>query len=300
MRATKLIALSSALLFLGACPDKEKNASIEEMNKGIEAASTGSYETALKHLEKAVKSYDKNHQAWYNTGQIYARTKRWKKAADAFSKAAQHHEAAMYRLNLGISQYEIGQKKQAVGNLEKAVAKEKNLYKGWWYLGRAYRDTGKPKKAAEAWTRACTVNPLYGPPFVRLGELYYRWDQPDKAIKVLSQGTAYAKDSRDRTNIFYYLGLSYYVKKDWNKAIEAFSNALEERNDNDQARFQRGMAYKNAGKKMKARKDLEAFGKSGGSAFDKQQANRALGELLAGSSAAPPDPKKFVPPTRKK
>ncbi len=282
MHAIKRVLLVAAVISMAGCPDQDKNASIEQMNAGIAAAQKMSYETAAKHFKDAVKSYEKNHQAWYSLGQIQARAKQWDKAAVSFENALKYHASdAVYHLSLGMAKFETGDKKVARDELEKAVKMNDRLYKAHWYLGRTYRDLGNPKKAAEAWTRAAQLNPFYGPPFTRLGELYLRWDLPGTAIRVLSQGAANVKGGKERSNVFYYLGLAHYEKKEWGKAIEAFTNALDANSGNDEALFQRGLSYKAKGVKGKAQKDLETFAKQGKNPFDKQQAARALGELMA-------------------
>lgn len=308
MQAPKLgIVLTLALLV--GCPNRDKMASIEEANKGVEAFTTQSWETAIKHFEEAVKLYPGNHQAWYSLGQVYGKKEDWEKAAAALQEAVRHESGdAMYHLWLGVAIYErerkaeqdsgkVGNLDQCETELEKAVELNPDLYRGHWYLGRIYRDTGRPREAAESWTRACALNPYFGKPFVRLGELYLFWDKIPEAIQVLSQGKQYVPDDEDLTNIFYYLGMAYDQQalantsgdtSKWDKSIEAYSQALDHRKDNDQARFQRGLAYVKKGDRAKAQADLDIFLKRGsGSTFEKQEASKAMYEATGGFQPQP-------------
>ncbi len=302
--------LGTALIvvILAGCPDGDKNASIEASNEGVEAFNNQSWETAIKHFKEAVKLYPANHEAWYSLGQVYGKKDDWDKAAKALSEAVKHgSNDAMYHLWLGVARYELermavdeGQKPNydpAETALEKAAELNNDLYRAHWYLGRVYRDTNRPKLAAEAWTRACMLNPYFGKPFVRLGELYLRWDKVSEAVQVLSQGKQFVVDDGDLTNIYYYLGMAYDVearanpgkgKSRWDASIEAYSQAIDHRGDNDQARFQRGLAYIQKGDRSKGQTDLDLYIKRGrGTTFEKQEAMRAMYGVIA-PGAMPP------------
>lgn len=283
MHLAKIAIAVCALSLVTGCPNKDRHASIEAMNQGIESANAGNSGSAVTAFKEAVRVYPENHQAWYNLGQIYGRDKKWEEAAEAFGEAVKYRgNDAMYHMQRGIALYEVDNKSLSQTHLEKAIELNPDLYRAHYYLGRVLRDLGRPKDAAEAWTRAATLNPLFGPPFTRLGELYLRWDHTQAAISVLQQATNYVKDDTELTNVFYYLGLAYDAEKNWDKAIEAYTSAIEMRSDNVDARFQRGLAYGKKGENVKARKDLEEYGKQGGdNAFNKEQANRILLQLMS-------------------
>jgi tetratricopeptide (TPR) repeat protein len=311
MNPAKLgVFLAATLLF--ACGSRDKQASIEASNKGVEAYTHESWENAIKHFEEAVKLWRKNHPAWYSLGQIYGKKDEWDKAAKALSEAVRFKDDAMYHMWLGVALYEVERKAEResgkVGNLDRAEAElargvelNGDLFRGHWYLGRIYRDTGRPREAAEAWTRACALNPYFGKPFVRLGALYLRWDRVSEAIQVLSQGKQYVPADEDLTNIYYYLGMAYDAQaaaneaggpSRWDKSIEAYSLAIDHRADNDQARFQRGLAYIKKGDRAKGMADLDNFLKRGsGSTFEKQEASKAMF-----SATGAPAPQGAVPP----
>jgi tetratricopeptide (TPR) repeat protein len=100
---------------------------------------------------------------------------------------------------------------------------------------------------------------------------------------VLSQGAQYARDAEDLTNIYYYLGMAYDGLKQYDKAADAYLNAISARKENVEARLQAGMAFANQGEKDKAKKYLGEFVKMGGgnNAFAIQAANDRLAKLAS-------------------
>jgi tetratricopeptide (TPR) repeat protein len=298
-------ALTVALLgvLASGCPDKDKHESIELTRKGVEAFNNDSWDRAIQHFKDATHKHQGNHLAWYSMGEAQAKQEDWKEAAESYAEALKHSSGnAMYHLRLGMALYELElkakekEKRQAMGDLSKAesalqeaVKLNKDLFNAHWYLGRIYRDMGKPKEAAEAWTVACRLNPHYGPPFAALGQLYIDWDKLDEAVRVMTQGQQYVDGAPDKSEIYYRLGLAYQGKarmspgeeKEFlDKAVDAYSKSLELRADMAEAKLQRGIAYAKRGDKSKAQADLDDYLKRGaGSPFERQEATKALYSL---------------------
>ena len=104
------------------------------------------------------------------------------------------------------------------------------------------RPTSRRRPPSE-FREAIKSNPREWGPYVALGELYRKWDYTDQAITVASQGTANVPGSTDQSDIWYVLGMGYEDKANEDKAIEAFTKAIETKKDNHKAKFQRGQAY---------------------------------------------------------
>ena len=89
--------------------------------------------------------------------------------------------------------------------------------------------------------------------------------------------------------------MGYEDKANEDKAIEAFTKAIETKKDNHKAKFQRGQAYFRKGDMTNAKRDLEDFRKTGGASleFAKQQASKMLMDIAAKSAIqnAPAEPK---------
>lgn len=303
-RALVLIVLGT--FALAGCPNQEQHESIELTNEGVEKYQNQSWDLAIQKFKDATGKWKQNHTAWYSMGEVYAKQGNWDDAASAYQEATKHNsDDAMYNMRLGQARYEsakakatdketntvgnLGDLSQAQQALEKSIEQNGDLFRAHHYLGLIYREQGKPKKAAESFTRAAQLNPTWGKPFIELGELYYRWDRFDEAIRVLSQGENHVLDPELKTDVYYNLGLAYDYKarltpaeeKNFlDKAIEAYSAALDARKDNAEAKLMRGLAYARKGDKSKAEADLNEYIKRGsGNAFDKQEATKALYSL---------------------
>lgn len=284
-------ALFVLALSVAACGSRDMNASIEKMNEGVEAYNAGQFTAAEKFFLEATSIERDNHSAWYNLGQAREKLDKYKEAAEAFAEAVKISGGdAMYNYRYGKSLVGAdctpGQDSnisQAQSYLEKAVKQNARLYKAWECLGQVYAQQDQPKAAAEAWTKSASLNPYFGKPFIALGKLYIKWDKLPEAISVLDQGRLNVKDPVEQSNIYYHLGLAYEKQGSWDKAIAAYTEALNIRAENLDARRQRGFAYVQKGQKEKAKEDLDAFVKAGGggNAFEIQAANEALMRLLA-------------------
>ena len=306
----RIALLCFAVLLLAACPNDAKKKSVERNNEGSKALGQKQYETAINHFEESIKAWDENHMAWYGMGLAHSSRGNWKEAADAFTSAVKlKDDDAMYQMWLGRALYEQSVKQAreeqakkenkkpeevepdlrtvnfepALQHLTAAVKINGELWRAHYYLGRIYREQEKAKEAAEEFTRAIQNNPRDYAPYVALGELYRLWDYTDQAIQVTSQGTANVPGQNERSEVYFVLGMAHARKKNLDKAIEAFSHALEDRKDIQKAKFQRGKAYFEKGELAKAKKDLEEFNKSAGAdaGLDKSVANKMLMDIAS-------------------
>jgi len=283
MRA-KAPVLLAAILSASACGGGEMNESIEKMNEGIELYGAGRVAESEKNFEEAAALASENHRAWYNLGQARDKQKKFEEAAQAYEEAVKvKPEDAMYHYRLGkaLLEPEVNQMAQGETHLQRAVDLNPRLYKAHYYLGKVLAGLDKPSEAARAWTTSGKLAPFFGKPFNELGKLYIKWDMLAEAVSVLDQGRMHVKDGDELTDIHYHLGLAYEKQGNWDKAIEAYSGALETRSSNLDALRQRGFAYAESGDNAKARQDLESFidQGGGGNAFHLQAANERLFRL---------------------
>jgi lipopolysaccharide biosynthesis regulator YciM len=284
MRNLIIVALGVAAGCAGLTCDQNKKESIVRMNAGVDFAKAKAYSQAEKELEAATTLNPANEQAAYALGQVYADQEKWEKAIDAFSLAAKNNSGdAMFHYKLGQAYYESDKLEPAKKELERAVSLNKRLFKAHYFLGLIADKEGRYKDAAAALTEAAQLNPRFGKPFVALGRLYQRWDFLQESVSVLNQGAQYARDDDDLTNIYYSLGMSYDWLKQYDKAVEAYVNAIRVGKGNVEARLQAGMAYANLGDRENAQKYLTEFVKMGGAnnAFAIQAANDSLSKLAA-------------------
>jgi tetratricopeptide (TPR) repeat protein len=306
------IAALALLAVLPGCPNEARNDSITAANKGAQAYGQKQYETAIAEYLRATDKWPDNHNAWYGLGGAYAGKQDWSKAADAMSHAVQlMPEQAMYQLYYGRYLYEKAvhgareeearrenKKPEEVApdltavnfekplqHLQEAIKLNPDLWRAHYDIGRIYRDTGKSKEAADELTKALQAGAIDPGPWVALAELYRRWDYTDQAIQVAEAGTAVVPGSHEKSQIWFEVGMGYDDKRLNDKAIDAFTRALEAKRDYQVARFQRGQAYYRKADYPSAKRDLEEFSKAGGLSvqFEKQQASKMLVDIAAKS-----------------
>jgi tetratricopeptide (TPR) repeat protein len=309
-------------LCAAGCPNQSRNESKTLLAQGNKEHGAKQYDSAITTYTKAVEKWSDNHLAYYGMGGSYVGRQEWDKAADAFGNAVRiAPEQPMYNMFYGVALYEKAVKsaredqakkenkkpeevqvdygsinyEKAQQHLKEAVKLNKDMWRAHYYLGRVYRWQDKPKEAATEFSAALAANPRESGPYIALSELYRAWDYTDEAIKVASQGAANVPGANEVSEIWFSLGMGYYDKNDFDKAIEAFDKAIESKRDNHKAKFQRGQAYFKKGDMTHAKRDLEEFSKSGGASleFAKQQASKMLMDIAAKSMSAdkPPEPK---------
>jgi tetratricopeptide (TPR) repeat protein len=308
--ATALLVASAALS--AGCPSESRNESIRSANEGTKALGQKQYETAVAAYKQAVEKWSDNPVAWYGLAGAYAGKQDWGNAAEAASHAVQiKPEQGMYQLLYGRFLYEKAiqtaredqarreNKKpeevtadltsvnfeKALQHLQEAIKLNNELWRAHYYTGRIYRDTGRSKEAAEQLTKALSSGPTEYGPWVALAELYRHWDYTDQAIQVAEAGTTVVPGTNEKSDIWYEVGMGYDDKRLDDKAIDAFTKAIESKKDNRNAKFQRGQAYFRKGDYTNAKRDLEEFSKTSGAslALEKQQASKMLIDIAAKS-----------------
>jgi tetratricopeptide (TPR) repeat protein len=323
----KLLAIcfaSAVLLGVTGCPNQAHNDAIKLTNDGNKAVSQKQYETAIALFDKAIEKDSDDHLAHYGRGYAYYAKQDFSKAVDDLEKCVQlAPEQPMYQMMYGIALFDkavdsakddqarrANKKKEEIDvdlsavnfekaeqHLREAIKLNPDMWRAHYYMGKVYRAQDKAKDAADEFTAAIKGNPREWAPYVALGELYRKWDYTDQAIQVASQGAGAVPGSNESSEIWYVLGMGYDDKKMDDKAIEAFTKAIESKKDNHKAEFQRGQAYFRKGDFSNAKKDLEDFSKTGGASleFDKQQASKMLMDIAAkaaGAAAPPSDQRK--------
>ncbi|GAB4513635.1 MAG: hypothetical protein Tsb0020_31930 [Haliangiales bacterium] len=284
MRVLNKSLFALIVLFAAGCPNKQLHQSIEEMNEGIMQYQNGAYAVALQHFTEATRVYPDNHAAWYYLGVGRRQARDAEGAAEAFAEAVKlKKDDPMYQMLHGVALYEAEKYTLAESYLAKAIEIEPNLFRAYWYLGSIYANSDRPEQAATMWTQAITLNSEWGSPVVSLGKLYLRWDMVTEALSVLEHGTKYVRGD-ELADVYYYLGLAYDADKNWDKAIEAYTQSVEQsklaNRDNVEATFQRGLVYLRKGDTERAQPDLEEASKASADPFTKQEANKALMSLV--------------------
>lgn len=326
-----VLAIATAGLLATGCFDQSKNESKKFVKEGMQAYGQKQFETAIERFKKATERWPDNHTAWYMLGGAAIGKKDWTAASDAMAKAVQiAPEQAMYNMVYGYALYEkaIQQAREeqarrvekkpeeiqpdltgvnfekSLQHLQEAVKLNPELWRAHYYIGRINRDTGKSKEAADEFSKALQYGPFEVAPWVALTELYRAWDYTDQAIAVAEQGVGVVPEGvENTTQLYYVLGMAYDDKRLDDKAIAAFSKAIEVGRDNHAAKYKRGEVYFRKADFANAEKDLTDFGKSGGKSLDfaKQVSQKMLMDIqskrspgAAPAGGAKPSPEDLV------
>ncbi len=304
-----VLAIATAGLLTTGCFDQTKNDSKKFQKEGSQAYGQRQFETAIERFKKATDKWPENHVAWYMMAGSQIGKKDWSAASDAMAKAVQiAPEQAMYNMVYGYTLYEkaIQQAREdqarrvekkpeeitpdltsvnfekSLQHLQEAVKLNNELWRAHYYVGRIHRDTGKSKEAAEEFTKALQAGPFEVAPWVALTELYRAWDYTKEAIAVAEQGVAVVPEGIENvTQLYYVLGSAYDDMRMDDKAIDAFTKAIDLGRDNHAAKYKRGEVYFRKGELANAEKDLTEFGKSSGKSLDfaKQVSQKMLMDI---------------------
>ena len=269
-------------------PNEIRNASADHLKACNQANAARQFDAAITECQAAIKAWGDNHLAWYAWASAHMAKGEWQKARDAVEHAVTlRPDQAMYQLYHGISLYEAerervrGEQAQqaqkqpeevtldvsrmkldtARDALRRAIKLDPDLWRGHYYLGQVYRDLDDPRHEAEQFSQTIATYPSYRFGYIALIELYRHWDEHDQALAVARLGIAHVP-AAEAGELWYEVGMAYDARHEDDKAIEAFSKAIEAHPDDPGSKFQRGQIYFRRGDFANARRDLEEVARS--------------------------------------
>jgi tetratricopeptide (TPR) repeat protein len=306
------LSILLALLALTGCPDKSRKEAIERANAGARALSAKQFDTAITELKEAVAAYRGHHYAHYMLGEAYRGKKQFDKAAEAYAEAVKlKADNVMYQMMYGVSLYEEAvaqatddaaklQKKKptevqidystinfenAEKYLNEAVKLNPNLYFEHAYLAKIYRATGRPREAAEAFSKAIVANPREWAPYVASGRAVPQVGLPDRGDPGADPGRrARARAGRQGRAVLpaRHVVLRQARRRQGDRGV--LVGDRRERRTSTSPSFMRGQAYlMNKGDLKAADKDFEAFSKSAGPA---EATNKSIAQKMRFTIAA--------------
>jgi tetratricopeptide (TPR) repeat protein len=286
-----------------------RNTSVDHLNACNKANLAKQYDAAIKACQLAIKLWAGNHHAWYAWSGAHIARREWAQARVPIERAvALRPDLAMYQLYLGISLYETevqrakeeqarrenkkpedialdpsGLKLDAARDaLVRASSIAPMLWRAHYYLGRVFRDSDDPRRAAEQFRHTIVMHPTYRYGYIQLIQLYRRWDYVDQALAIANLGTA-TVPTAEAGELWFELGMAYDAKRADAKAIDAFTTAIAVRPDDMSAKFQRGQILARKGDVAAARRDLEEVARSTDPKLvsEKQVATQLLAQIAA-------------------
>jgi tetratricopeptide (TPR) repeat protein len=123
----------------------------------------GKFAEAAALLEPVVKATPEYFQAWYNLGVAYQQLKRLPDAEEAFGRAVDLDSNVWSRLALGKVCLLQGKIETSIPQFEAAVQIQPEIAEAQYFLGEAYRQTGRTKEARAQYQQALEADPGYSP-----------------------------------------------------------------------------------------------------------------------------------------
>lgn len=199
----------------------------------------------------------------YNVqGNYYMHRGDYQKAVVAFKKAiARQPEVAAFHDNLGNALTAAGKPQQALPEHQKAIALDPGNYKAYNNLGIAFFELGRLAQARQAYEKAIALNPEFAQGYSNLANVMAELDEPHEADALLRK--AVQLDSSDartqynfgifrgrqgrhrealrafekvlqidpfftgRADVYNQLGIAHFKLQEYDRAIAAFSTAIE-------------------------------------------------------------------------
>jgi hypothetical protein len=151
-------------------------------------------------------------------------------------------ESATAYNNRGLSLDEIGQRKKAIADFEKAIALDPGNDFAYNNLGVIYGKDGQYQRSIEYFLRAIAINPRNADVYCNLGLSYFNLSQYDMALKNYSMAIELKRDFDaaylNRGSLFFIIGDKTHALADYRmacslgngKACEVFSSLSQELN----------------------------------------------------------------------
>ncbi|MCB9024320.1 MAG: tetratricopeptide repeat protein [Lentimicrobiaceae bacterium] len=248
-------------LFNEALQDVNKALSIDENNVDVYLVLSDVYlysgktQRSLEALKKAKQLAPADADVDVKTARLYLTMSDYKQTfnslREALKKDPQNAEAFFIS---GLANEEMGDTSKAIDSYQNAVARNQKHFDALKQLGIIF-SIRHDKLAIDYLRNASQVNPRNSEPLYILGMYYQENNDPDKALSVYREIIQI-----DSVNKLAHYNTGYVLmvyKREYQKAAEAFSKALEIDPDYTDALYNRGYAYELMGDVKSARKDYE-------------------------------------------
>ncbi|KAJ2885910.1 glucose repression mediator protein [Coemansia aciculifera] len=199
---------------------------LDEMPKAYHA-----YQQAIFHLPNP-----KEPKLWYGIGILYDRYGSYEHAEEAFnavmSMDPDFDKANEIYFRLGIihkCQGKYGQSLECFNRILREPPKPLTETDIWFQIGNVHELNSEFVPARDAYERVLRENPHHGKVLQQLGALYFRPNTSlsniDAAVQLLMRAIEVDKDKTE-AHTWYLLGRCYMVQRQYNKAYEAYQQAV--------------------------------------------------------------------------
>jgi tetratricopeptide (TPR) repeat protein len=251
------LALLVAALSVAGCGKMRKEA-ITMVNEGVRCLNRGDGPSARSHFLRATQHDPEYASAHYHLGLVDAHY------SEEPRTGIRHLEEAL-RLGppdvetlfqLGRLKIETGNPEGGLTALERTLEMDWNHAPSWFYKGKAYAQLGRSADADRAWRECIAIQPHKARAFLELGELYETFEAFEQAFAVYEAGREHNPGNGDLINA---VGVLATRLGETEKAVEAFSRALEIQGGRMDALYNLGFAYAESGLYEKAIASLQSY-----------------------------------------
>ncbi|KAJ2676819.1 glucose repression mediator protein [Coemansia spiralis] len=199
---------------------------LDELPKAYQA-----YQQAIMHLHNP-----KEPKLWYGIGILYDRYGSYEHAEEAFDAVMNmdpnFDKATEIYFRLGIIHKCQGKYAQSLDCFNRILSdppKPLTETDIWFQIGNVHELNGEFILARDAYDRVLRENPQHGKVLQQLGALYFRPNTSltniDAAVQLLTRAIEVDKDKTE-AQTWYLLGRCYMVQTQYNKAYEAYQQAV--------------------------------------------------------------------------
>lgn len=252
-------------------------------NIGVAHYKSGWYQFALDAFSRVLEKKPDDAKALGWSGICYSQMKAYPKAISYLQKAIAIAQKNIDPKDIDWFKYlaacfnQTGRPDQAIHTMEEMVRLFPDDYTGYYYLARQF--TGKDHaRAIENLRKTIALNAGLAPAYEMLGISLSRDGKPDEAIDIFKQGIAV--DGK-RASLFNSLGYTYYLKKAYDQALEAYDRALTLKPDFALCHYNKALAHYALGQFPLAASHLKtasSLGYEGAPAFH-EAVNKKLGTM---------------------
>jgi tetratricopeptide (TPR) repeat protein len=209
---------------------------------------------ALLSLERAAELKPDDKNLYLRLGKLFFEVKNRERSFrylnDALKLDPNLAEAFYWR---GYNYREMKDSKNAIKNFERTIELDPKYFDAYLQLGLLYSDQNSPK-AEEYYNSALSLKPDDTRALYARGMYYQGIDSTNKAITDYQHILQIDPGNRSAN---YNLGYNYFNKKDYKKAADYFSKAIEADPNYIAAYIGRGNAFKMLSNKQQADADLK-------------------------------------------
>ncbi len=219
-------------------------------NLGIAYKHAGRIELAIEVWKKAAELNPDNPRPHLAIADFYYEKKYMDMAMDEYQKILRRWPNIQdAHFNLGAVYYHTNQLDYAIGEYKKVLEindrndlARKSLVNLAILTSKKSSDEKGMEEAMNYAQKALLLKANDAEALFSLGVVYYRREMTEKAIDTMYQVVRASRDGKRIAEAYNYIGMGYYKKGNYRKALQAFNRGVEEDPSNEELRINRQTA----------------------------------------------------------